>query len=102
MDVKLCFFSNISILKMPRRRIQGGKGIKYLEIFSDEWKIIQPRRIIQSAEFFISYESQIEELLIVKPEHVLISAFYVTFRKGEKFNLQVVESKQLGNYIIWH
>lgn len=96
-----CFFFVISakekhvqvyILKMPRRRLQGGKGVKYT---LNEWKIIRPRRITQSAKFFISYrKSRIEELLIVKPECILISAFYVKFRNGEKFKWQVAKSRQ--------
>lgn len=90
----------VYILKMPRRRLQGGKGVNFI---LNEWKIIRPRRITQSAKFFISYrKSRIEELLIVKPECVLISAFYVKFRNGEKFKWQVAKSRLLGNYIFWH
>ena len=90
----------VYILKMPRRRLQGGKGVNFI---LNEWKIIRPRRITQSAKFFISYrKSRIEELLIVKPECVLISAFYVKFRIGEKFKWQVAKSRLLGNYIFWH
>ena len=102
----------VYILKMPRRRLQGGKGVlNILRNILNEWKIIRPRRITQSAKFFISYRKRrIEELLIVKPECVLISAFYVKFRDGEKFKWQVAKSRQemgswsrlLGNYIIWH
>ena len=90
----------VYILKMPRRRLQGGKGVNFI---LNEWKIIRPRRITQSAKFFISYRKRrIEELLIVKPECVLISAFYVKFRIGEKFKWQVAKSRLLGNYIFWH